>query len=90
MAFRRAHSEARHAYDAVAYHPVPTLRETSAPTSRREQNAVSAGAALGVNDRTIANRLRAAERALGTPIAARRAQVEVALRVCRLLDQPRR
>ena len=67
-----------------------TLRDTLGAYFAAGQNAVAAGAALGVHDRTVANRLRSAERALGTPIAARRAELEVALRLCRLLDQPRR
>jgi DNA-binding PucR family transcriptional regulator len=50
------------------------------------QNAVSAAAALGVHDRTIANRLRKVEEALGDgAIVSRRAEVETALRLRRLL-----
>lgn len=50
------------------------------------QNASSAAAALGVHERTVANRLRAIEARLGgTAVDARRAELEVALRLHRLL-----
>lgn len=51
------------------------------------QNASSAAARLGVHERTVANRLRAIETRLGgRPVDARRAELEVALRVHRLLQ----
>lgn len=50
------------------------------------QNAVSAAAILGVSDRTIANRLHRVEEVLGTgTIVDRRAEIETALRLSRLL-----
>jgi hypothetical protein len=50
------------------------------------QNASSAAAALGVHERTVANRLRAVEARLGgRAVDARRAELEVALRLRRLL-----
>jgi hypothetical protein len=50
------------------------------------QNASSAAARLGVHERTVANRLRAIEGRLGgQPVDARRAELEVALRLHRLL-----
>jgi PucR C-terminal helix-turn-helix domain/GGDEF-like domain len=53
-------------------------------------NAVSAGAALGVHDRTVANRLRAVEELLGPgAVVTRRAELETALRLQRLLEPER-
>jgi DNA-binding PucR family transcriptional regulator len=53
-------------------------------------NAVSAAAALGVHDRTVANRLRAVEDLLGPgAVTARRAELETALRLQRLLAPER-
>jgi hypothetical protein len=50
-------------------------------------NASSAAARLGVHERTVANRLRAIETRLGgRPVDTRRAELEVALRVHRLLQ----
>ncbi|HWH96122.1 MAG TPA: helix-turn-helix domain-containing protein, partial [Baekduia sp.] len=43
-------------------------------------------AAVGVAPRTVSYRLRRAEALLGHPIAARRAELETALRVARLFD----
>ena len=63
-----------------------TLLETLEAYYAAGQNAVSAAAALGVRDRTIANRLRRVEEALGRgAIVARRAEIETALRLSRLL-----
>lgn len=63
-----------------------TLIETLEAYYAAGQNAVSAAAALGVRDRTIANRLRRVEQALGRgSIVARRAEIETALRLTRLL-----
>jgi PucR C-terminal helix-turn-helix domain/GGDEF-like domain len=50
------------------------------------QNAAAAAAALGVNERTVRNRLQVAEEILGHPPVHRRAELEVALRFVDLLD----
>lgn len=49
-------------------------------------NKSATAAALGVHEQTVTYRLRAVEDKLGTSIRARRAELETALRVCRLLD----
>jgi hypothetical protein len=57
------------------------LRKTLRAYFASSQNAVSAAAALGVHARTVANRLRAVEQALGEPVNIRRAELETALRL---------
>ena len=52
------------------------------------QNAAATAAALGVHEQTVAQRLRAAEEQIGAPVNARRAELEVALRVEALLGRP--
>jgi DNA-binding PucR family transcriptional regulator len=44
-------------------------------------NAASAAAALGVNERTVRNRVRTAEQLLGRPLEAHSAGIEIALRL---------
>jgi hypothetical protein len=58
-----------------------TLRETLRAYLATAQNASSAAALLGVNDRTVSNRIRAIEDCLGRPVATRGAELDVALRL---------
>lgn len=64
------------------------IRETIVAYFAAEHNAASAAAALGVHQQTVANRLRAAEERLGHPVAARRVELETALRLRACLDPP--
>jgi DNA-binding PucR family transcriptional regulator len=57
------------------------LRETLAQYFRCGQNAAAAAAALGVHQQTVGQRLRTVEERLGGPVNARRAELEVALRL---------
>jgi hypothetical protein len=57
------------------------IRETIIAYFGAEHNAASAAAKLGVHQQTVANRLRAAEERLGRPVAARRVELETALRL---------
>lgn len=50
------------------------------------ENAASAAARLDVYERTVTNRLRAAERHLGVRVSDHRLELELALRLRRLLD----
>lgn len=63
------------------------LRQTLSAYFRTGQNASSAAHLLGVHERTVAYRLRAIERRLGAPIAARREELAVALRLLDLLHR---
>jgi hypothetical protein len=47
---------------------------------------VSAAAMLGVHENTVRNRIRAAEELLGTPLMGRRTELQVALRLERVLN----
>jgi DNA-binding PucR family transcriptional regulator len=47
---------------------------------------VSAAAMLGVHENTVRNRIRAAEAMLGTPLLGRRTELQVALRLERVLS----
>lgn len=60
---------------------VAVLRDTLAAYFAAGQNAASAAAALGVHNRTVLYRLRSIEERLGHPIAARREELAVALRL---------
>jgi hypothetical protein len=62
-----------------------TMRDTLRAYFACGQNAASAAARLGVHERTVANRLRAIEARLGRPVVARRAELEMALRLRDLL-----
>jgi hypothetical protein len=62
------------------------IRETISAYFAAEHNAASAAAALGVHQQTVANRLRAAEERLGRPVASRRVELEVALRLRACLE----
>ena len=57
------------------------LRETLAEYFRGGQNAAAAAESLGVHQQTVGHRLRAIEERLGVPVDARRAELEVALRL---------
>jgi DNA-binding PucR family transcriptional regulator len=57
------------------------LRATLIAYFRSGQNAAAAGAALGVHQQTVGHRLRKIEEQLGAPVTARRAELEVALRL---------
>lgn len=59
------------------------LRQTLFAYFWAEQNAAAAAAALGVHQQTIANRIKAVEEELGTSVGARRAELELALRLHR-------
>ena len=62
------------------------LRETLRAYFACGQNASAAAAVLGVHEHTVTYRLRRAEDRLGRPVAARRAELELALRVSELHD----
>jgi DNA-binding PucR family transcriptional regulator len=64
------------------------LRETLAQYFRCGQNAAAAAAALGVHQQTVGQRLRTVEERIGGPVNARRAELEVALRLRDCLDRP--
>lgn len=61
------------------------LRDTLRAYFAAAGNASACGAALGVHDQTIAYRLRRIEERLGHPVASRRAELELALRLDALL-----
>lgn len=62
------------------------LRETLGAYFASGHNAATAAAAIGMHEQTVAQRLRAVERRTGRPVAARRAELEVALRLRRYFD----
>lgn len=62
------------------------LRETLRAWFATGQNASAAAAVLGVHEHTVAYRLRAVEERLRRPVAARRAELELALRLALVLD----
>ena len=57
------------------------LRETLRAWFAAGHNAAAAAAALGVHEQTVAQRLRTVEERTGRPVAARRAELETALRL---------
>ncbi|MEK6326673.1 MAG: helix-turn-helix domain-containing protein [Actinomycetota bacterium] len=57
------------------------LRETLRAYFAAHQNAAAAAAALGIHEQTVAQRLRAVERRTGRSVAARRAELDTALRL---------
>lgn len=61
------------------------LRETLDAYFRAGHNAAATAAGLGVHEQTVAARLRAVEERTGHAVAQRRAELEVALRLRRLL-----
>jgi hypothetical protein len=62
------------------------LRQTLSAFFSAGSNKSATAAALGVHEQTVTYRLRAVEEKLGTSIRARRAELETALRVRRVLD----
>jgi len=60
------------------------LRETLEAWFRARESVTQTATALEIAPRTVSYRLRRAEALLGHPIAARRAELEAALRVERL------
>jgi hypothetical protein len=63
----------------------PVLRDTLRAYFAAEQNASSAAAALGVHKNTVAYRLSTIEQRLRYPINSRRAELETALKLERVL-----
>ena len=63
-----------------------SLRATLRAYIETGLHASSAAAVLGVHERTVANRVRAAEERLGRPVAARSAELGTALRLHELLE----
>lgn len=63
------------------------LRETLSAYFAAGQNAAAAAAALQINDRTVAYRVRSAETRLGFPISTRRDELGVALRLAEIFDR---
>lgn len=61
------------------------LRATLAAWFATGHNAAAAAARLGVHEQTVAQRLRTVEERIGRPVAARRAELETALRLRALL-----
>jgi DNA-binding PucR family transcriptional regulator len=66
-------------------HRVDVLRETLEAYFASSLNANAAGARLGVHDQTVTYRLRRIEQLIGHPIYRRRAELELALRLERVL-----
>lgn len=64
------------------------LRQTLSAYFASGFNAASAAAMTDVSDRTIANRLARIERLLGRPVRERQTELQVALRLERLLNAP--
>ena len=62
-----------------------TLRETLRAYFETSSNASAAAAMLGVNDRTVAYRLRGIEDLLGYPVSTRSLELHIALRLQALL-----
>lgn len=63
-----------------------TLRSTLSAYFETSSNASAAAALLGVNDRTVAYRLRGIEDLLGYPVSTRSLELRIALRLAALLD----
>ncbi len=61
------------------------LRATLTTYFAKASNAASCAVALGVHEGTVAYRLKSIEKLLGHPIADRRAELEIALRLARVL-----
>jgi DNA-binding PucR family transcriptional regulator len=53
-----------------------------------DRNVTSAAAALGVNRHTVSNRLRAVESRIGRPISSCVAEIDAALRLEDLRQEP--
>jgi len=65
------------------------LRDTLSAYFASGFNASAAAAALGVNDRTVAHRLRAIEDRIGRPVRARQTELQAAIRLERVLGAGR-
>lgn len=65
-----------------------TLRDTLRAYFLTGQNASAAAAMLGVHERTVSYRLASAGERLGRPIAARRDELALALRIVAVLEAP--
>ena len=63
------------------------LRQTLRAYFASAQNSSAAAALLGVHEHTVAYRLRTIEERLGRPVAARRAELETALRLMELSER---
>jgi hypothetical protein len=63
------------------------LRRTVQTYFASGSSAAAAAAELGVAERTVTYRLRRAEELVGRPLSARRAEIEAALRLHRVLEQ---
>jgi PucR C-terminal helix-turn-helix domain len=64
------------------------LRKTLLAYFESNHNAAATAASLGVRQQTVANRIRAVEETLGAPVASRRAELELALRLRRCFEKP--
>jgi hypothetical protein len=64
-----------------------TLRQTVQTYFANGSSAAATAAALGIAERTVTYRLRRAEELVGRPLSARRAEIEAALRLYRVLDR---
>jgi hypothetical protein len=64
-----------------------TLRQTVQTYFTNGSSAAATAAALGIAERTVTYRLRRAEELVGRPLLARRAEIEAALRLYRVLDR---
>jgi hypothetical protein len=64
------------------------LRETLIAYFETDHNAAAAAAALDVHQQTVANRIKAVEEILGAPVAGRRGELELALRLRRCFQKP--
>ena len=78
-----AHAFARRELTGLdgADHRSRQLRATLRAWFAAGQNAAAAAGALGIHEQTVAQRLRSVEERIGRPAAARRAELETALRV---------
>ena len=63
-----------------------TLRRTVQTYFASGNSAAAAAASLGIAERTVTYRLRRAEELVGRPLSTRRAEIEAALRLHRVLD----
>jgi hypothetical protein len=64
-----------------------TLRQTVQSYFANGSSAAATATALGIAERTVTYRLRRAEDLVGRPLLARRAEIEAALRLYRVLDR---
>lgn len=64
-----------------------TLRQTVQTYFANGSSAAATATALGIAERTVTYRLRRAEELVGRPLLARRAEIEAALRLHRVLDR---